>query len=577
MEMKGIWRHIRIDRKKIYKTIVCSTVVAGLGALGPFMLGRLYDQSSFFTKEFLFASIFALCLVYLVKDYFEECVVQDKEEISFACEMRFRCLINNHLNRLPPEFYQENNIGGIEEKINRAANYMFYLINDVLFLVLPETLLSIAIFFALLKVNYLFSLIMFLMLAIHMVLTISISRDKIDSEKDRSNKTNKFASFAHNTRINLSAIKSLQMEDRINHEYGQLGNDVNLSVSLFLRKIFNKELLQKNILTLGTVASYGLFFFLSKEGKISTGDIIIVLSYTAMLIGPFSSLSRQYGMIRKSMVSINAANEILDELEEQYETGENIEAVKGDAINFSDVSYAPNKGSGETLKNVSMEIPSGPGLYAIVGESGSGKTTWWRIFLRFYSRYSGKIIFNGKDIREIKIFSLKKYVLSIERTVLFDKSIRFNAGAGNPDATEDDVKTALRAVRLGYLIDCDGGLDRIIGSIEQISHGEIMRILIARMLLNKDAMVLIFDEPTQALDSINAAKIMEILGRLSLTRKVIVITHDLKYIIGAKKIFVMEKGCMAEEGTFKELMDKNGKFAEHFNRQNKISKLLKDH
>lgn len=197
--------------------------------------------------------------------------------------------------------------------------------------------------------------------------------------------------------------------------------------------------------------------------------------------------------------------------------------------------------------------------------------------MRFYSRYSGKIIFNGKDIKEIKISSIKKYILSIERTVLFDKSIRYNVGVGNPDATDDDIKTALRAVRLGYLTDYDGGLDRIVRSIDQISHGEIMRILIARMLLNKDAAVLIFDEPTQALDSINAAKIMEILENLSLTRKVIVITHNLKLIVRAKKIFVMEKGKKVEEGTYKELMELNKKFAEHFNQQNEILKILEDH
>lgn len=563
--MKGMWRHIRLYKKEIYKTVAWSVVLASLGALGPFILGQLYDQSNSFTSNFLVTSIIAIYLVYSVRDYFDQCISQSKERISFACEMDFRCKINDCLNRLPFEFHQKNNIGGIEEKIDRAANYMFYLINDVLFLILPEALLAVAIFFLLLKVNYLFSLIMFLMLAVHTVLAILITADKVDSEKNRRAKSNKFASYVHDTRINLSSIKSLQVEDSISQEYKRLGDDVKSSVSVFLRKIFNKELLQKNILTLGTVSIYGLFFFLSKEGKISTGDIIMVLSYTAMLIGPFSSLSRQYGMIRRAMVNINAANEILDELTES-EIGENIEIKKGTAIKFCDVSFAPN-GSGEALSNINMEIPDGPGFYAIVGESGSGKTTWWRIFLRFYTRYSGKIIFNGgKDTRGIKISSLKKYILSIERTVLFDKSIRFNVSIGNSNATEDDIKAVLRAVRLGYIIDCDGGLDRDVG---QLSHGEIMRILIARMLLNKDALVYLIDEPTQALDSKNTARIMEILQELSITKKVIVITHDLKHIVKANRIFVMDRGTLVEGGTHKELMELNKKYAEHFFQQDR--------
>ncbi len=562
--MKGIWKHIKAYRKRIYKTVVYSVVLAGLGAFAPFMLGRLYDSSDSFTKESLLAGIIALYLICSVRDCLDQCISQSKEEISFACENDFRCKIHDHLNRLPFEFHQKNNIGGIEEKIDRAANYMFYLINDVLFLILPEILLSAAIFIILLKVNYLFSLIIFLTIAADAALTISISRSKVDSEKDRREKSNRFASYVHDIRINLSSVKSLQIEDSASLECMQLGNSVKRSVNNFLRKLFKKELLQKNILTLGTVAAYGLIFFLSKEGKISIGDIIIVLSYTAMLVGPFSSLSRQYSIIRRAMVSIDAANNILNELEEPYEEGKDIEIKKGDEIEFNNVCFTPD-GAGETLSNVSMKIPDGPGFYAIVGESGSGKTTWWKIFLRHYSRYSGEIIFNRKDVRKIKISSLKRYILSVERTVLFERSIGYNVGIGNTDATDDDIKASLGAVRLDYLIAGNGGLDRRAG---QLSHGEIMRLLTARALLNKDALVFIFDEPTQALDSINSAKIMEILENLSLTRKIIVITHNLKFVIRANKIFVMEKGKKVEEGTHKELMKLNKKYAEHFVQQN---------
>lgn len=565
------WRHLKPYKKEIIATITASILVMLIDAFAPYVIGRLIDKGSSLSNELLLAIVVVLYLGYTLKDYLDKYVTENKDKVSLYSEIDLRWKAHYHFSKLPFEYHQKNDIGGVEERINRAANYLCYLVGDVLFLVLPQIILSLVVFFLLLSINYLFSLIVAVTIAIYTILTLLIAEARIESEKEIKCGFNNLASSVHDAAVNLSSVKSLRIEDPLGQKHYKQGIGIKQSIERLFKKVASKDFLQRNILTAGIVVSYFLMLLFLKEGKISFGEVIMVASYIAMLKGPFSSLSRQYSIIKKVIVNLESVNKILDEPEEPYEVGEDVKNPNG-AIKIENLSYTPDDGN-ETLNDVNIEIPDGPGLYAIVGESGSGKTTLWKILLRYLRYCAGKVSFGGILVEDLKISSLRKNILSIERTLLFNRSIRYNVKVGNQDASDDMVKEALRAVRLDYLIDC---LDRVVG-LEKTSNGEKQRIVFARAFVNQTASVFFFDEPTQALDPVNAANIMKLLKELSLTKKVIVITHDLSNMIGADRTYVMEKGRKVEEGTHEELMNKKGKYAEHFFQQSEIIKLLRDH
>jgi len=233
----------------------------------------------------------------------------------------------------------------------------------------------------------------------------------------------------------------------------------------------------------------------------------------------------------------------------------------GGAVSFRDVSFSYHADN-RTLSHVSLDIPAGRKI-ALVGPSGAGKSTIFNLLLRFYDASSGTIAVDGQDIQSVTMESLRASIAVVtQEAVLFDESIADNIALGKPGASLGEIKAAARnAAAHDFIEAMPQGYDTSVGEGGlKLSGGQRQRIAIARAML-RNAPILLLDEATSALDSESERQVQEALSRLMAGRTTIVIAHRLSTVVDADRIYVLDKGQVAQSGTHAELMAANGLYA----------------
>jgi ATP-binding cassette subfamily B protein len=225
-----------------------------------------------------------------------------------------------------------------------------------------------------------------------------------------------------------------------------------------------------------------------------------------------------------------------------------------------DFSYEPKR---RILFDVGFEIPAGSKI-AVVGHSGSGKSTLARLLFRFYDVNAGRITINGSDIRDVTQSSLREAIGIVPQdTVLFNDTILYNIHYGRPEASRDEVMEAARAAHIHDFVESlpDGYESRVGERGLKLSGGEKQRVAIARAIL-KNPRILIFDEATSALDSETEQGIQAELDRIAKGRTTLVIAHRLSTVMDADQILVLDGGRVVERGTHRELLEREGAYAQ---------------
>ncbi len=280
------------------------------------------------------------------------------------------------------------------------------------------------------------------------------------------------------------------------------------------------------------------------------------------------ALFKLYDPVRKFALYYNsfqqalgASSEIFRFIDEQDELAEKPHAVRltgfAHAIELQDVGfrYATGEGEKQVLFGVNLTIHAGE-VVALVGPSGAGKSTLVNLIPRFFDVTSGRILIDGRDLRDVSMRSLREQIGKVtQETILFNDTIRNNIAYGRPDVPLGRVEAAARAALAhDFIARLPEGYDTPIGERGfRLSGGERQRIAIARALL-KDAPILILDEATSSLDAESEALVQPALGNLMAGRTVIVIAHRLSTVRRATRIGVMEGGALTAIGTHEELL-----------------------
>ncbi|MES1982706.1 MAG: ABC transporter ATP-binding protein/permease [Pseudomonadota bacterium] len=469
-----------------------------------------------------------------------------------------------HLHNLSLRFHLDRQTGGVSRDIERGTKGISFLLNFMLFNILP-TLLEIGLVAAILFSKYSpwFAVITFVTLVVYIIFTLHITEWRMIYRRTMNDMDSKANTRAIDSLLNYETVKYFGNENYEARRYDEhLGTweiaAVQNQTSLAALNAGQSIIIAVGVTALMLLAANGV-----ANGTMTVGDLVLVNVFMLQLYMPLHFLGFVYREIKNALADMEKMFRLLGESREIEDDADAVPlqvgqaAVRFDKVNFG---YAADR---QILFDVSFDIPAGHTV-AVVGSSGAGKSTLSRLLFRFYEVNSGRILINGQDIRSVTQASLRAAIGIVPQdTVLFNDTIYYNIAYGNPGATRDEVLQAARSAHLHTFIESlPQGYESMVGERGlKLSGGEKQRVAIARAILKNPAL-LIFDEATSALDSKSEKAIQDELRTVARDRTTLVIAHRLSTVVDAAQILVMDHGSIVERGTHRELLARQGVYAQ---------------
>lgn len=477
-----------------------------------------------------------------------------------------------HAQELSLKFHLTRRTGALGRVIDRGAAALDFLIRFLAFNIGP-TLIELTLASVVLahQFGWQMALVAVATVLIYTVFTLTITEWRVKQRRDLNIVDTELRARAVDSLTNFETVKAFAAEKRETGRYDEAYRAYNHRYVDTARSLALLNAGQELIMNVGLLGIAGLAAWGAVQGNMKPGDIATVTLILMNLYRPLNILGWAWREIKQGTVDLEKLYGLMGMASEVADAPDAKPLqVRGGAIAMENVSFShDDRVAG--LHDVSFSTSAGSKL-ALVGASGSGKSTLLKLVFRFFDPETGRVLFDGQDVKDVTQESLRNALgLVPQEVVLFNTTIRDNILYGRPDASQQEMEHAARQAQLLDFIESlpDGWETRVGERGLKLSGGEKQRVGIARAIL-KDPPVLVLDEATSALDSATEAEVQQALEAASQGRTTLVVAHRLSTIADADEILVIQGGGVAERGAHADLLAQDGLYAAMWARQAKV-------
>ena len=553
--------------------LLCATIISLVDLAYPQILRTL--TNTLFTEDApailraLPPVAIALFVMYLVQSLCKYYVSYQGHMMGANMERDMRQQLFDHYEKLSFSYYDQNNSG---QMMSKLVSDLFDIAEfahhgpENLFISLIKIIGSFTFLFL---INWRLAIPLSLLVVCMFLFSLSQNKRMQTTFMENRKKIGDVNSSLQDTLAGIRVVQSFANEEverkkfyKSNHAF-LLSKDANYRC---MGNFMGWNLFFQGMMYLVTLTFGG---YLIAKGQMQVGDLAMYSLYIGIFISPIQILVELTEMIQKGLSGFRRFLDVMEtepEIQDAPDAKE-LENVKGH-VSYEDVSFHYSDDDTLVLSHVSFDIPAGKSI-ALVGPSGGGKTTICSLLPRFYDVTGGRVTIDGQDVRSLTKKSLRSQIGSVQQDVyLFCGTIRENITYGKPDATMEEIIEAAKKANIHEFIqELPDGYDTFVGERgTRLSGGQKQRISIARVFL-KNPPVLILDEATSALDNESERRIQKSLEELAKNRTTITIAHRLSTIRNADEILVVTEDGIAERGTHKELLLKDGIYAHYYKMQ----------
>ena len=526
-----------------------------------------YVYTIFFGEEFTNIKFLGLLggvtvCMNLLSNLFRYAAAMTVESLRINTVQRMRDEMFTHVIDMNVGYFSDQRKGDIMSKITQDVMVVQFCITNTLQVAFRDPFLIIGYLTLMIGISWQLSLFAVIFLPIVGVVIGSIVKRLRHPAKRGQERMGDMVSVLDETLSGMKIVKGYNASGFIAKKFRRINADLSrILISMARRQQLASPM--SEFLGITAVAIILVFGGTLVDGGMVTGaGFIAFIAAFSQITRPLRSFIDQFANINQGVAAGERIFTIIDaesSIQDKADAKE-FEGLK-ESIELRNVHFSYD-GEREVINDVNIEIRKGETI-ALVGASGGGKSTLSELVPRFYDVTDGQILFDGIPVEDYKQESLRKKMSIVsQETVLFNDSIEGNILMGRPSATHEEVVEASKVANAhGFIMESPEGYDTNIGDRgTKLSGGQRQRLSIARAVL-KNPEILILDEATSALDTESEKLVQDALTNLLKGRTSIVIAHRLSTIYNADRIYVIDQGRIAEEGTHQELLDKGGIYA----------------
>ncbi len=578
--MKRLIQYLKSYQVSIIVILALAAISTVFNIFGPKILGkaitRLFEgvmgmiagTGTGIDFEYIGRIIILMATLYLISaliNYIQGWVMSG---ITAKITYQFRQDISEKINRMPLKYFDGTNHGEVLSRITNDVDTVSQTMNQSLTQIITSAVTLIGVLIMMLSINAWMTLVSLVIIPLSAITTMQIvkrSQKFFKEQQDYLGHVNGHVEEMFGGHLVMKAFngeaKSLEVFDRSN----------SVLYSSAWKSQFLSSIMMPIMNFLGNV-SYVIVTILGGwfaiRGTITVGDIQAFIQYVRSFNQPISQLANVSNLLQQTAAAAERVFEFLNQAEEVPEVSNPVQLgeVKGE-VEFRNVhfGYDPEK---IIIKDFSAQIKPGQQI-AIVGPTGAGKTTMVKLLMRFYDVNSGAILVDGHNIQDFSRHDLRRsFGMVLQDTWLYNGTIMENIRYGRPDASDAEVIAAAKSAHVDHFIHTlpDGYHMELNEEASNVSQGQKQLLTIARAIL-ANPRILILDEATSSVDTRTEVLIQRAIETLMKGRTSFVIAHRLSTIRDADLILVMNDGDIVEQGSHKELLAKNGFYAELYNSQ----------